>query len=518
MTTSAALPPATPFRAACIDVGSNGIRCAAVECVGAVHRSILQERAPVRLGQGVFLDGSIDAAAMDAAVAALKQFRMQLDKLAPLTVRAVATSAVRDARNRKRFLRRARDEAGVEVETISGQEEARLVHVAVAKRIPMDAKPWVLVDVGGGSVEVSLGNAEGLQWTESRGMGAVRLLEQFREVEGNARKVRRLIEETVGTLRLPGIKGGEVAGMAATGGNIEELARLCGAREGKDKVQVLPAKALRDLLDAMLETDLEERARRWDLKRDRADVILPAGLVYAHVARLAGAADIHVPNVALKDGVIAELVAQADPAVAAAGPAPEGKARRSALGLGRRFQFEESHGVHVEHLALSLFDQLADLHRLGPRDRTILASAALLHDVGRHVSDKRHHKHTYYLVSEAELLGLTQPEVELAALVARYHRKAEPKPKHKGYAALTSPDRERVERLSAILRVADALDRQHRGHVREVRCVHANGTTRLELQVQGDVQLEQWAVEKKGGLFERLFDTKIQVVGVGGEA
>lgn len=501
-------PPPAPFRAACIDIGSNGIRCVAAEHDGsATPRILAQDRAAVRLGASVFQTGTIDAASLDEAIAALRSFKLGLDKLAPIRIRAVATSAVRDARNRKQFRKRARDEAGIEIEVISGGEEARLVHLAVAQRIHMDGNPWLLVDVGGGSVEVSLANGEGIQWTESRAMGAVRLLEHYRSARDRPRKAQRLITETIETLRLPDLDDHRLAGVVATGGNIEELAGLVGRPSPGAVVDAVPAKELTALLDDMQRMTTAERAKKWDLKPDRADVILPAGLVYAYVAKLAGAEEILVPHVALKDGVLAELMQEA----AAPVVVPERKAVRSALALGRRYRFEEAHGVHVERLSLSLFDQLADMHHLDARDRTLLAAAAVLHDVGRHIDDRKHHKHSYYLISQSEIFGLSKAEVGIVAQVARYHRKAEPRLKHPAYAALAVPDRDRVDRLSALLRVADALDRQHKSKVHAVRCVRSAGRVRLELAVEGDIDLEEWAVERKGGLFERLFGHKVEL-------
>ena len=499
--------PEKPFRAACIDIGSNGIRCVAADYDGsATPRVVFQGRASVRLGASVFTDGAIDVARMDAAIVALKDFRAQLGKLEPLRLRVVATSAVREARNRKTFRKRAKAEAGLDVEIISGSEEARLVHLAVAQRIVMD-KPWLLVDVGGGSVEVSLATAEGLQWTESHSVGAVRLLEHFHDMQDKPRKVQRLVEETVEALRLPNLDSTRVAGLVATGGNIEELAGIVGkVAPGSGLAEIL-VKDLQVLLKEMQALSPDQRGKEWGLKPDRADVIVPAGLVYAHVAALAGVPAIQVPHVALKDGVLAELMQEAtEPS-----PASESKAVRSALAVGRHFRFEESHAVQVERLALSLFDQLEPVHELGPRDRVILAAAAILHDIGRHVSDHKHHKHSYYLIRQADVAGVTQAELGLTALVARYHRKAEPKLKHEAYAALAVPDRQRVEKLAGILRIADALDRQHKSRVQAVRAKADRATLQLDLAVEGDIELEEWAVARKGGLFERVFGLKVEL-------
>jgi exopolyphosphatase/guanosine-5'-triphosphate,3'-diphosphate pyrophosphatase len=368
----------------------------------------------------------------------------------------------------------------------------------------------MLMDLGGGSVEISLVDGEGIQWSESHAMGSVRLLEEFEARKGDAAKFQRLIADTVGTLRIASLKGRSPTGFAATGGNIEELAKLAGLKNGDGKVQVLPLKALREVLLKLSKLTVEERIKELGLRPDRADVILPAGLIYEHVAALAGAEVIHVPMVGLKEGALYDLVDTL-------AVHTDEKAKKehvvldASVALGRRFQFEEQHGVHVSKLALSLFDQMQSRHRLKPADRSILQAAAVLHDVGRFVGDKGHHKHSYYLIAQSEIPGLSDNEVELAAQVARYHRRKEPTTNHSPFARLSEADRRRVNLLSALLRVADALDREHRRAVRSVKLARRGTTTTLRVTGEGDFTLEQWAVQAKGGLFARLFDTTIEI-------
>ncbi|MEA3202978.1 MAG: exopolyphosphatase / guanosine-5-triphosphate,3-diphosphate pyrophosphatase [Thermoplasmata archaeon] len=501
--------PSFPLRVACIDVGSNGLRCVAAEFQDATrHRILLQERAPVRLGQSVFEVGAIDTATMDAAVEALAGFKRLLDPLGIQVVRAVATSAVREAANQDQFLRKVRRAAGLKVEVISGAEEARLVAAAVARHLPLDGDPWIMMDLGGGSVEIGLLDAGGLLWSESHPMGSVRLLEEFHAVQGDPAKFGHLVAETVHTLRINLPRGRKPAGFAATGGNIEELARLAGC--GDDEVAQLPIKKLREQVQRLTKMSLEERRQVLGLRPDRADVIVPAGLVYEHVADLLGADTIHVPHVGLKDGVLYDLVDSV-----AVHTDPQAKTEHvvldASVALGRRYQFEEPHGVQVSRLALSLFDQTQGLHRLRPADRLLLQAAAVLHDVGRFVNDHKHHKHSYYLIAQADLPGLSGDDVEVVAQVARYHRRKEPTPSHKPFAKLSGADQERVTRLAALLRVADALDRQHRGAVRGVKVRLEKDAVVLRLRGQGDLALEQWAVQEKGGLFCATFDTTIEL-------
>ncbi len=299
-------------------------------------------------------------------------------------------------------------------------------------------------------------------------------------------------------------------GLVATGGNIEDLARLAGVRDPDTKVSLLPLKDLHRVLERLAELTDRERIKEFGLRPDRADVILPAGLVYEQVAKIADVSQIHVPHAGVKEGILYDLLdslsVKKDPR-----ERKERMVREGSMSLGRRFQFDEEHGAHVAKLALSVFDQTQAEHGLGDPERAILHAAALLHDVGRFVDDRRHHRHSYYLISQSELPGLSEAETELVAQVARYHRRKEPTIKHEPYARLSVEDRDRVLRLSAILRVADALDREHRQVVRSVTVERKGPKTTLALVGQGDFALEEWSVNDKGGLFCRTFETTLEL-------
>ena len=239
-------------------------------------------------------------------------------------------------------------------------------------------------------------------------------------------------------------------------------------------------------------------------------MIVPAAMIYARLAERFGVSRIHVPNVGVKEGAMIDLVD------GVTGGEGHGKRRArevvaGAVALGRRFHFEEPHGVHVARLSELLFDTLADDYDLDDRDREILVAAAILHDIGQRIAYKRHHKHSYYLISESELPGLDLDEVELVANVARYHRRADPSTKHPPFEALSDEDRRRVTRLSAILRVADALDREHVQNVSDLAIEIDDEHMEIELEGDGDFELERWALERKKGLFEETFALDIVV-------
>jgi exopolyphosphatase/guanosine-5'-triphosphate,3'-diphosphate pyrophosphatase len=502
-----------PFRAAAIDVGSNAIRFAAAEFVDPKHWTELEvQRVPVRLGHNAFLTGLLDERTMSAAVETMATFRRSLDNLGIARYRAVATSAVRDSRNGPELVDRIRRETGIRLETITGTEEARLVWVALENRIELGDDLWVATDLGGGSLEISLVSGDGIHWSESHTMGTVRLLEDLGQEELDPQNFRVLLSEYTNTLRIPDhVRPSEIAGLIATGGNIEALADLAGAPTDEAGVSRLPYADLRATAKMLARLSVEERIEKLGLREDRADVILPAAVIYGQVARLVGATDIVVPRIGVREGVLLDLADDVSgPAVHAS--RLEQLALRGALALGQRFHFDELHGRHVARLALSLFDQLRDLHGLEDEDRRILLVAAALHDVGQFISYRRHHKHSLYLIYHSDVPGLSRSQRILAALVARYHRRAEPQNNHFLYQDLRGTDRVRVRRMAAILRLADALDREHLQRVPAVKATMEDDTLFLEVDGRGDLLLEHWSLQKKSSMFTSVFGVAVHPV------
>lgn len=502
---------AVPLRAAAVDIGSNAMRFLAAEFTAPACRSILREvRVPLRLGHDVFRVGRIEEHTAAAALRTLSGFRSLLEELKISRYRAVATSAVREAANRGDFLRSVRSEAGVRLELISGSEEARIVHRAVRDLVPREREPWISLELGGGSAELALCDKRKILWSETHGLGAVRLLETFTEAGGDPSRFRRLLEEYLASMQKPR----ELARLrpkafVATGGNIEALARLCGAAADGGGTVVLPLEAMRESIERLTRLAPRDRVRLLGLREDRADVILPAALVYERIAVLFGFTDMLVPSVGVRDGILQEC---ADRAFGRSGSRAAGTVVHAAA-LARKYRADGAHARQVAHLALGLFDQTAPLHGLGKRERRILAAAAVLHDIGMFIGMKSHHKNSFLLISRSELPGFSPHGMRLAALVARYHRKAEPSECHPAFAALSPADRCVVASLAALLRIADAMDREHGGQVRSLRVeIRADGVT-VHAETTGDLLIERWAVERKGLLFQKTFGTPLRIAG-----
>jgi exopolyphosphatase/guanosine-5'-triphosphate,3'-diphosphate pyrophosphatase len=490
------------------------MRCLVVE-VGEDHepRPLENVRTPVRLGSHVFLTGQIGRSAGDRALEAFRSFRAMIDKHQVPHVRAVATSAFREASDAEVLRDRIREETGIEIRVISGPEEAHLVRRAIGSALDISEGRTGAVDVGGGSVEVLVMKDGDVVRAESFDIGAVRLLEALPGDGGT--DFFSLLTEYVGAIQarvLTALGREPLRFLAATGGSIVTLADLAGEKAAgepvlREGIRVIPVGDLRQWVQKLASVSFRERIEQFDLREDRADVILPAGVVYLKIAEIFGVDRVYVPGVGLKDGLVLDTIDE----LAERGALEERRReiRAAALAFGRRYDLDEPHGIRVADLALSLFDQLRNLHGLGDEARTLLEVAGILHDVGLYVSMSKHHKHSYYLVSESDLVGLDRRQREIVANVARYHRKAHPSTKHQHFAALSGKDRVVVQRLSAILRAADVLDREHRQRVREVKVRPGESGVVLELVADGDLLLERWAARRKFDLFETVFGVKL---------
>lgn len=500
-------------RFASIDVGSNAMRLRIVEASSPTDvREISSERAAVRLGRDVFLTGKLASSAIADAVEALRLFRDAMKAHAVDAYRAVATSAVRDAVNGDVLVERVEREVGIKLEIIEGVEEARLARVAVTHAVQIGPRRALLIDIGGGSVELTLLAGDNPRASVSLPIGTVRLAEAFLEREAAISPERRvLLREYIERLlhEAPFLEGLAPEVTIATGGNAEAIAVLAPARNGSGTG--IEVKRMREVRDELCALTVRDRRDRYDLRGDRADVIVPAMFVLSAIAERVGATHVSVPGVGLKDGILAELIDRAFRVWDEGGEAAA--VETEAIALGKRYRFDEVHANHVANLAASMFDQLAAVHGLGPEERGWLRLAAIVHDLGDFVGYESHHKHTYYIVVHSELMGLTPEAKEVVANVARYHRKAFPDLSHPGFRKLDRRGRAAVRKLAAILRVADAFDREHLTKVREVTIRHDKGRLTLEARGDGDLGLSLWTASRKADLMEEVFELDVRVAG-----
>ncbi|GAC1580629.1 MAG: Ppx/GppA phosphatase family protein [Polyangiales bacterium] len=522
-------------RFAAIDVGSNAVRLVVVEADSAKSvREVASLRLPVRLGRDVFLNGRLAPAALSSASEALKRFRDILDEHRVDRYRAVATSAVREAENGALLVERARRESGIEIDVIEGMEEARLVRLAIIGRLALHDRRALLIDLGGGSTELSLVDRGSLRASCSLPIGTVRLLEAFgksekgdREVDHDAGALTREYVERQLREAAPDIAAGSFDVVVGTGGNFDTLSTLCPAQGPMPRATVgqlslesadqrrydahpmIDIAAVRALLPRLSVLTPEERQTAFRLRPDRADVIAPAAEIIVSLANAFSIDRIIAPGVGLKEGVLDEHVEKHIDVWDYGGEAAA--SLDSAYRLGRRYRFDEAHGSLVCRLGADLFDQLRPLHRLGDRDRVLLSTSAVLHDVGDFIRYEGHHRHGQYLIVNSDLVGISPRERGVIGNVARYHRKAVPDVSHPNFRDLDRDDRGRVRILAAILRIADALDREHAGKVTSARAVLEKGRMRLHLTGGRERQLEEWTVGRKSELFREVFDLSVEV-------
>jgi exopolyphosphatase/guanosine-5'-triphosphate,3'-diphosphate pyrophosphatase len=506
------------IRISAIDIGSNSIRqtIADVSPSGAI-RVVDEMKAAPRLGAGMYERGRLSEIAVQGALVALTRMATLAKQLGAKRSEAVATSAVRDAENGEQFLELVRGETGLNVRVLEGEDEARLAFRSALAHFDLAAGRAVVMDIGGGSLELTL-SADGLvERVISLRLGAIRMTERYLEGAGQKKKaLRRLRKHVRDELReyLPA-RHWHAARIICSGGTFTSLAAIHLARSGMEIAKtvhgtVIPRIDLEHLVDLLYNMSAEERQSVPGLNPARSDIIVGGLAVAAEVAARVEARELVVSSYGIREGLLLET-AQVIPF-----PADPGEAReRSVRKLAERSHFEEPHSRHVQKLALQLFDSLGQRLGCDPEDRRLLADAALLHDIGYHISYEKHNKHSYHLIEHAELLGMTPAEQIVVANVARYHRGAEPRKKHANYGALDRPVRQTIKRLSALLRVADGFDRGHAGAVGEIKArwmERALRLTAVPARANDNLRLELWGASRKSNLLAEVAGVPVEIV------
>ena len=494
-----------------IDVGSNAMRMVVgeVDEAGQV-RSIENIRLPVRLGQDVFRKGYLEEKTIQQTEEVFLRFKQMAENFNVQQLRAVATSAAREAANSDLLVDRVFRTSGIEIKIISGEEEAQLIHAAVAHVLNLKNKRTLLIDIGGGSIEVTLSTGRNIISTDSYDLGTVRLLEKL-----NGSKSRHplgdLVREYVeaARYRLEQDLGDEkVQICAGTGGNVEEIGRLRQKLFKAESERFVTLDELEKLIERLESMTYEERMRKLKLRADRADVILPASIVLHLIARQAGVKQIMIPNVGLKDGILLEIAEDLSKSLR---PRRREQAWESALHMGRKYQFNEKHARHTSQLAARLFEQSKPLHDLDQDNLLLLEIAALLHDIGHFINSADHEKHGAYLLSAHPLIGLSQREQDIVANLVRYHRRQLPSTNDENFKSLPQKDRLIVTKLSVLLRLADSLDISHMENVNEVTLKEAGDVWKMKVSGKKDQLLMKWAFDKRKSQFRDVFGVSLEM-------
>lgn len=507
--------PVPSHPVAVIDIGTSSIRMAIAEidASGQIRRldSVKQS---VGLGRDTFTTGQVQAPTIEDCVAVLRSFQRLMREygvVRPEQIRAVATSAVREAQNRDDLINRLYIATGIKVECIDEAEANRLTYLGVQpvlKSEPtLDKSRTLVVEAGGGSTELLLIRRGVVGFSYAARLGSLRMREMLEGFGAPRARLRDLMEKQVARTvnqildRMP---SGAAPRMVALGGDAGfAVSQLVTAPEPGLLARV-PLDKLAQLTGRLLDMSVDDLVKTYHLTYHEADTLGPALLVYVQLAKAIGADHLLVSTATMRDGLLVEMATRG-----LWTEAYRKQILRSAFDLGKKYRWDEEHETRVAGLCRVLYDALQEEHRLPARYADLLHIAALLHEIGLFVSNRSHHKHSMYLILNSELFGLGRRDRMTVALVARYHRQAEPQPRHSGYGSLENEDRIAVTKLAAILRVADALDRAHSGRVRNIRCSIRDGQFVITVPRMTDLSLEELALAEKGGLFEKVYGMKV---------
>jgi exopolyphosphatase / guanosine-5'-triphosphate,3'-diphosphate pyrophosphatase len=513
------------MKIAAIDVGSNSIKLIVVDAAASDSFAVLaRDKAPVRLGHDTLRLEKLSTGAIERAAQCIKSFRSIAETRGADRIFAVATASVREANNSAQFIKEVQRVAGVSVEILSAIEEARLIGIAAAQGCAAPGTTILNIDIGGGSTEMSLmrnGVPAGLLSVK---LGAVGTTEKFLYSDPpKSKELRALREEVRAALERPAreLVGSRWQNVTGTSGSILaigtalRLRRLNsperqeeGARPAGDEITL--AKLTR-FNARMAEMSAVERRRVPGISPQRSEIIIGGGQILEGVMQALRIESLRTCGWALREGVLIDRLRGIEAESQQESVSFTDYRLKAVHAVGRRFGYEESHAQQVERIAGRIFDYLvkSGSATMDRHQRTLLSAAALLHDVGYHIAHESHHKHALYLIKHSELTGFSEAERDVIANVARYHRGSEPKERHDFYAALNQADRETVNSLAAILRIADALDRRHDSRIVDLRCTRNGRVMQIEMQSVHNCDREIAAAEQKCALFEQVFDCRL---------
>ena len=507
------------MRLAAIDIGTNSVHMIVVQVRPDFSFEVIdREKEMVRLGAGGLDGKKLTREAMTAALQALSKFERLAKSHQVDEILAVATSATREAENGGAFLEAIERKTGVRPRIITGTEEARLIHLAAVYGVDTP-KATVVIDIGGGSVEITLGSGREVKFARSFKIGVIRLTEHFVESDPisdrEEKKMTRFIGEQVDRY-IDQIVAAGYDRVIGTSGTIVSLGTVATAidRDGAAPEEVrnlrVPAKSLRRVRKMAVEMKLEERLHMPGQDPRRADLMVAGAVLLDALLKKLDAGEITLCDLALREGVVLDYIHRHRRDIARVDRYPDVR-KRSVIELAERCSWEGDHSRQVAELALALFDQTRRVHGLGAREREWLELGSYLHDIGNHISYKGHHRHSYYLIKNGNLRGFEPEEIEIIALLARFHRRATPKSDHELIADLDHDSRQTVAVLSAFLRLAETLDRSRHGVVKGLEVRERLGALKIKVQAVGDAELEMWAAHRQAGVLEEALDRRVRI-------
>lgn len=506
-----------PQPVAVIEVGTTSIRMAIaeVDATGTV-RTLEPLSQGVTLGKDTFTRGEIGKQTIEDCVRVLKAYRAKLEEYGIRQldqVRVVATSAVREAVNQMAFVDRIYIATGLTVQPIDEAEVHRITYRSIQPLLAAEPRfaeaHTIICEVGGGSTELLVVERGNVKYSHSYRLGSLRLRQTLQALRTSQTKMREIMElesqQTLDDLRQH-VPPEQATELLALGGDIRFAARQLIPDWKPHTLGVIPVPKLASLVDTVLPLSEEAIVRRYHLTLPEAETLGPALLIYLQLAQILALDQVTVSVANLRDGLLREM---GDQTIWTEDFRTQ--IIRSALELGRKYQFDEPHAVHVAELSRALFAALRDEHKLDARYELILYLAALLHEIGGFVSHTSLHKHSMYLIQHSDLFGLGPADVLLVALVARYHRRASPKPTHPDFSTLDRERRVTVSKLAAILRIAIALDASRTQRVRDIACHRDRNRLVITVPQADELSVEQLALRQGRSLFEEIYGMTVQL-------
>lgn len=506
-------------RIAAIDLGTNSFHAVIVDIFpDGSFQTIDKLKEMVMLAEKGF-GQSLSEAAMERAINALRKIKTLSDHQKAERVLAYATSAIREADNGGTLIQRAIDELGIKINAIPGKMEAELIGLAVQHGIQLPDQPALMVDIGGGSVEFIIGNKTRFFHLSSKKIGVARMTAAFVDSDPISREeISKLESHFEEQLRdVAQAFASQRAGiMIGSSGTMENIGLMIAKRENKLKSLTVNELEFTDeqffsLYNDLIGMNRKQRAKLSELDDKRIDLIAPGLILVRFILKKFLIRKVKISSQALREGIILryirkEMAELQDLAIY------DNPRLRSVMELVNRYDWHETHSRHVAKLSLLLFDKLKDELGLTETDRELMEYSAYMHDIGYFISHRKHHKHALYIIRHSELLGFKEVEIEMMANISRYHRRSTPKMRHKYFKKLPKVYRERIKKLSAILRVADGLDRSHYQNVRDLRLKKEGNTLKIHISTDSDPQLEIWGAMRKRALMEEMLSCDVEVV------
>lgn len=507
------------MRIAALDLGSNSFHMIVVEArLDGTFLPLVREKETLRLGDRVAKTGALGEPAMTEALEVIKRFIQIAQASRADEVIAVGTAAIREANDGAEFVERVRTETGIEIKVVDGTREAELIFTAVRSSVLIDPGPALVADLGGGSLELIVGDRTEIAYAASAPIGVGRLtaaMESDPPKDSDLRRLRRIVADALDPV-IDEIVARGPKQFIVSSGTFLALVRMAAAREAGTVHEIVnqlsvDAEMLEQLAEDVFKLRASERAKLPGSDPRRAEQLPSGAVVLEYLLNETGLGEVTASEWALREGIVLDAIGGHDP-VELLGD-PRALRRWSVLSLCRRSNWRQPHARQVATIAMQLFDATRFLHSRSSDERELLEFSAYLHDIGEHISREGHDKHTAYLIENGGLRGFSPSEIGILASIGRYHIRGTPKPTFEAFAALSEGDAARAVELTAILRLADALDASHRGivHAIAVSPLGPGRTLTIEVHTGADAGLELWSARRKQELFERIFGVNLSV-------